>query len=99
MSIHGGAVTKTIVNSDFAAWATFKLMPIMPGSAGMMLGTDAAVVRNAEPSEKTRLQQALDHILPVSLRFVGMQFDVRTASTHEPYSTEKISCPVLTLSA
>jgi len=28
-----------------------------------------------------------------------MQFDIKTAATHEPYLIEKIACPVLTISA
>jgi pimeloyl-ACP methyl ester carboxylesterase len=99
-SIHGGAVVRAIFNSDFVAWAGLKLMPIMPGEmTRMMLGTDTAVVRAAEPSEKARVQQILDHLLPVSPRFGGMQFDIKTAATHEPYPIEKIACPVLTISA
>jgi hypothetical protein len=75
-------------------------MPIMPGGmTGMMLGTDTAVVRAAEPSEKARVQQVLEHLLPVSPRFGGMQSDIKTAATHELYLIEKIACPVLTISA
>src|ERR1022692_5040881 len=99
-SIHGGAVVRAIFNSDFVAWAGLKLMPIMPGEmTRMMLGTDTAVVRAGEPSEKARVQQILDHLLPVSPRFGGMQFDIKTAATHEPYPIEKIACPVMTISA
>src|ERR1022692_461227 len=99
-SIHGGAVVRAIFNSDFVAWAALKLMPIMPGEmTRMMLGTDTAVVRAGEPSEKARVQQILDHLLPVSPRFGGMQFDIKTAATHEPYPIEKIACPVMTISA
>jgi len=29
----------------------------------------------------------------------GMNFDIKTAATHEPYSIEKIACPVLAISA
>jgi 2-hydroxy-6-oxonona-2,4-dienedioate hydrolase len=99
-SIRGGGLARAIFNSDFVAWAALKLMPIMPGAmTQMMLGTDAAVVRSAEPSEKARVQQILEHLLPVSSRSGGMQFDVKTAATHEPYPIEKIVCPVLTVSA
>ncbi len=99
-SIHGGALAKAIFNSDFVAWAVLKLMPAAPDRiTRMMLGTDAAIVRSAEPSEKTRLRQILDHLLPVSLRSEGMQFDVQTASTHQRYPIEKIACPVLAISA
>jgi pimeloyl-ACP methyl ester carboxylesterase len=99
-SIHGGVAVRAIFNSDFIAWAALKLMPIVPGGmTRMMLGTDSAVVRAAEPGEKARVRQALDHLLPVSLRFRGMQFDIKTAVTYEPYPIEKIACPVLTISA
>jgi 2-hydroxy-6-oxonona-2,4-dienedioate hydrolase len=99
-SIHGGAIVRAIFNSDFVAWAALKLMPIMPGGmTRMMLGTDAAVVRAAEPSEKARVQQVLEHLLPVSQRIAGMNFDIKTAATHEAYPIEKIACPVLTISA
>jgi len=99
-SIQGGAVARAIFNSDFVAWAALKLMPIMPGGmTRMMLGTDAAVVRAAEPSEQARVREILEHLLPVEPRSRGMQFDVETATTHEPYPIEKIVCPVLTISA
>jgi 2-hydroxy-6-oxonona-2,4-dienedioate hydrolase len=99
-SIHGGLLAQAIFDSDFVAWATVKLMPIMPGAmTQMLLGTDASVVRSAEPSEKERVRQILDHVLPVSLRSGGMKFDVKTAATRAPYSIDKIACPVLTISA
>jgi 2-hydroxy-6-oxonona-2,4-dienedioate hydrolase len=99
-SIHGGAVARAIFNSDFLAWAAFKLMSIMPGGmTGMMLGTDSIVVRAADLGEKARLRQILEHVLPVSSRYGGMQFDIKTAATHESYPIEKIACPVLTISA
>src|ERR1017187_10155481 len=99
-SIHGGAMVRAIFNSDFVAWAALKLMPIMPGGmTRMMLGTDAAVVRAAEPGEKARVQQVLNPLRPLSPRFGGMQFDIKTAAPHEPYPIEKIACPVMTISA
>jgi pimeloyl-ACP methyl ester carboxylesterase len=99
-SIHGGAVVRAIFSSDFVAWSALKLMPIIPGGmTRMMLGTDPGVVRAAAPSEKERVREILEHLLPVSPRVAGMQFDVKTAATHEPYSVEKITCPVLTISA
>jgi 2-hydroxy-6-oxonona-2,4-dienedioate hydrolase len=99
-SIHGGPLAQAIFDSDFLAWAAVKLTPIMPGAmTQMMLGTDASVVRSAEPSEKVRVQQILDHLLPVSPRSGGMQFDVKTAATRTPYPIDKIACPVLTVSA
>ncbi len=99
-SIHGGAVVRAIFSSDFVAWVALKLMPVMPGGmTRMLLGTDATIVRTAEPSEKARVQQIVEHLLPVSSRFGGMQFDLKTAATKEPYTIETITCPVLTISA
>jgi pimeloyl-ACP methyl ester carboxylesterase len=99
-TIHGGAVVSAMVHSNFVAWALLKLMPIMPGGmTRMMLGTDLAVVRAADLSEKARVQQVLDRLLPVSQRIAGMNFDIKTAATSEPYSLEKIACSVLTISA
>jgi pimeloyl-ACP methyl ester carboxylesterase len=98
-TIHGGTVVSAMVHSNFVAWALLKLMPIMPGGmTRMMLGTDAAVVRAAEPSEKARVRQVLEHLLPVSQRIAGMNLDIKTAATHDPYAIEKITCPVLTIS-
>jgi pimeloyl-ACP methyl ester carboxylesterase len=100
MSIHGGSAVRAMINSDFVGWAVLKLMTIMPGAmTRMMLGTDGALMRAAEPSEKARVRQTLEHILPVSPRIAGMNFDIKTAATHEPYPIEKIACPVLTISA
>jgi len=99
-SIRGGVAAKAIFNSDFVAWAALKLIPIMPGGlTRLMLGTDPGVVRSAESAEKARVEEVLKHLLPVSERFGGMQFDIRTAATREPYPIKQIVCPVLTISA
>jgi 2-hydroxy-6-oxonona-2,4-dienedioate hydrolase len=99
-TIHGGAIVREMFNSDFIAWAVLKLMPVLPGSLSrMMLGTDPDVVRTADPEEKARVHQVLDHLLPVGPRVPGMNFDVATAATREPYAIEKITCPVLAISA
>jgi len=100
MTIHGGILVRAMVNSDFLAWALIKLMPVLPGDMPRtMLGTDAAVVRGANHDEQARVQQVLDHLLPVGPRVAGMNFDVATAAAREPYAMEKISCPVLAVSA
>jgi len=99
-AIRGGSAVRAIFNSDFIAWAAVRLMPIMPGAmTRMMLGTDSGVVRAAQPSEKLRVRQVLEHLLPVSARSAGMQFDIDTATTREPDRLDGIACPVLTISA
>jgi 2-hydroxy-6-oxonona-2,4-dienedioate hydrolase len=100
MAVRGGGAVTAIFNSDFIAWAALKLMPLMPGAmTRMMLGTDAAVISAAEPGEKARVQQVLEHLLPVSARSAGMRFDIDTARSREAYAIDKIACPVLTISA
>jgi pimeloyl-ACP methyl ester carboxylesterase len=95
----GGPLVRAIFGSDFVAWAAAKSTPLMPGAmTRMMLGTDAAVVQTASPDEKARVQQVLDHLLPVSARFKGMLFDIATAATPAPYAVDRIECPVLAIS-
>jgi 2-hydroxy-6-oxonona-2,4-dienedioate hydrolase len=97
---NSGAVVRAIFSSDFLAWAALKMMPVVPGGMSrMLLGTDAAIVRAAEPDEEARVARVLIHLLPVSPRDRGMQFDIKTVSTHEPYPIAKITCPVLAISA
>lgn len=97
---YGGPLVRAIFGSDFVAWAAVKLTPLMPGAmTRMMLGTDPALVRAAASNEKARVQQVLDHLLPVSTRYEGMQFDIRSATVREPNPVERITCPVLTISA
>jgi pimeloyl-ACP methyl ester carboxylesterase len=100
-SIHGGVVVRAMLSSDFVAWAAIKLMPVLPGGLSrMMLGTDPGVVRAAAPEEQARVHQILEHLLPIGPRVAGFNFDVATAAgTREPYAFEKISCPVLAISA
>ncbi len=100
VSIHGGAIVRSFFSSDFIAWALLKLMPVMPdGIARLMLGTDSAVVRAANPTEKIRIHQLLWHLLPVSPRAGGMNFDVTSAASRETYALDKITCPVLAISS
>src|SRR4030095_14252869 len=77
-----------------------RLMSTMPGAMSVaMLGTASAVVRSADAGEKSRVGQLLDHLLPVSPRYEGMQFDIHTGAMREPYAIERSACPVLTISA
>ncbi len=100
MPNHGGALLRAIIGSDFVAWAALKVMWLVPGAmARPMLGTDPIHVRAAEPKERARVREVLDHLLPVNSRIAGMRFDIRTAQGTEPYLIERIFCPVLTLSA
>lgn len=100
-AIRGGPLVDAMFKSDFVAWVALKATPIARGSLSrMMLGTDAAVVREAAPGEKARVREVLEHLLPVGQRTAGMRFDVETAADRRtPYPIEKIACPVLAISA
>jgi pimeloyl-ACP methyl ester carboxylesterase len=100
-SVHGGRLVAAFLQSDFVAWAALKMMR-WSGPGRMMetiLGTDSAVVSAATPAEKARAQRLLDHLLPVSPRVGGMQFDIETAATRGTYDLADIACPVLMISA
>jgi len=100
-SVHGGRLVEAFVQSDFVAWSVLQATR-QPGSGRIVetiLGTDSAVVSAATPSERARAQRVLDHLLPVSSRVDGMQFDIDTAAARGTYDLAKIACPVLTISA
>ncbi len=97
---YGGAIARAMFDSDFIMWAALKLTPIFPGTMdAIMLGTNARVVQTSKPAEKARVQEVLDHLLPMSARSEGMKFDIKTATSPDPVALEKISCPVLAISA
>jgi pimeloyl-ACP methyl ester carboxylesterase len=73
---------------------------MLPGAlTQMMLGTDAALVRDAEPAEKARVHEILEHLLPVSARASGMALDVQAAAAPMPCPLDRIACPLLAISA
>ena len=97
---YGGAIARAMLGSDFVTWALLKLRPVLPGSLDrIMLGTDAAVARSAPPAEKARMQRILDSLLPLSARFDGIGFDLKTAASPSPLALDRIACPVLAVSA
>jgi pimeloyl-ACP methyl ester carboxylesterase len=65
----------------------------------VMLGTDPDLLRSAEPGEKARVSETLDHLLPTSARTKGMKLDIRIASARDAIPFAKIVCPILTISA
>lgn len=98
--IRGGALADAMFKSDFVAWTAGKATGVAPGLlSATMLGTDAAVLRAAPEAEKARVREVLEHLLPVSARRRGMQFDIATAADRRSYPLEAIRCPVLAISA
>ena len=93
------AFVRAMFGSDFLAWPMIRLAPILPAATRAILGSDPALVRAAEPSERARARQILDRLLPVGPRRAGMAFDLGSAANPEPCAIDKIACPVLTISA
>ena len=100
MKIHGGALATAVFHSDFAAWLIGRLTLALPGLFGaVMLGAPAEVVQAAGPGERVRLQQILDHLLPIRRRSAGMSLDVATAAAPPPLDLSRITCPVLAMAS
>ena len=97
---YGGAIAKAMLGSDFVTWAFLKLRPNPSGTLDhIMLGTEPDVVQAAPSSEKVRMQRILDGLLPISARFGGIEFDLKTAASPPPTPFDQIKCPVLAVSA
>ena len=98
--IHGGALATAVFHSDLAAWLIGRLTLALPGLFGaVMLGAPAEIIRAAGPAERVRLQQILDHLLPIRSRSAGMTLDVATAAAPPPLDLARIACPVLAIAA
>jgi pimeloyl-ACP methyl ester carboxylesterase len=95
----GADFVRAAFGADFLAWATIRLAPILPAATRAMLGSDPALLRAAGRSERARVRQILDSMLPVGPRMRGIAFDVASAANPEPCAIERIACPVLTIGA
>lgn len=97
---HGGTVAGVLLGSDFWLWVAARLMRLAPAAvAPTLFGTPAVVVRTASAEERARLRQTFDHLLPISARSRGIQFDIATAAAPPAVQFEDIACPVLAISA
>lgn len=96
----GRALLRTQFRSDVLAWATVKLLPLLPDVLQRAsMGTPSAVLRAASPEERARVRRLLNHMLPSGARRDGLRFDMTTltGAPHAPLA--QITCPVLTISA
>jgi pimeloyl-ACP methyl ester carboxylesterase len=87
----------TALRSDFLFWAGSKVAHRTFARA--ILGTPPEVAAGASPEEQGRLQEVLDHILPVSARRVGLLNDAKVVSTLPRYVLERITAPTLAVSS
>ena len=85
------------MRSDFLFWAALKLAP--DTMTKVLLGTDQALVAVASRQEQERIAMLKEHILPISSRRLGLLNDARVMSSLERYPLERITIPVLAVSA
>ena len=86
----------TALRSDFLFWAATRLA--RPTLIESILATPAGVVDNASEREQERVQQLLNHILPISPRRIGLVNDAAVTSTLPRYELERITAPTLAIS-
>lgn len=85
------------LGSDLLFWLGVRVAPDF--MTRMILATDPAIVRDASPAERRRVQRVLFHILPISERKQGILMDSATAGDPPPYAIDRIACPMLIMSA
>jgi pimeloyl-ACP methyl ester carboxylesterase len=87
----------TALRFDFLFWAASQIA--RDTFVRSILGTPPELVARAPADEQARIQQVLDHILPVSARRMGLLNDARVVSSLPRYELEKIATPTLAISA
>jgi 2-hydroxy-6-oxonona-2,4-dienedioate hydrolase len=90
------AAMQAWLRSDFLFWLSLKAAPDQ--MTRLLLATEPAVLAATGPGEAERVADVLRHILPVSARSRGLASDA-IAGAPPPYPLERISCPVLAISA
>lgn len=93
----GEFLVRRALESDFLFW-------IGAAVAGdsltrMLLATEPGVIAATGRQEQERARQILRHILPVSRRAAGLWLDMHTAGNPPRYDLDRITCPVLAISA
>ena len=87
---------ETALQSDFLFWSATQLARRTLIRA--ILATPPAVVENATADEQARVVRMLDHILPVSLRRLGLLNDAAVISALPRYELERINAATLVIS-
>ncbi|HJP67382.1 MAG TPA: alpha/beta hydrolase, partial [Sphingomicrobium sp.] len=94
-SVPSQAVLKLVeASADFLFWLA---MRVSRGSVVRFLGVPPEVEANASQQERERVTQIMQSILPLSARVAGIEVDGRAKM--EPWPLERLSVPVLIISA
>jgi len=91
------ALRDTLLRLDFLFWAAIRLAP--DTMTRLVLATDPALVTHASREEQARVKLMREHILPVSLRRLGLLNEAKVMSSLERYPLERIRVPTLAISA
>jgi pimeloyl-ACP methyl ester carboxylesterase len=86
----------TALKSDLLFWAALQFL--RSTAIRSILGTPPALVDNASTDERARVDEVLQHILPVSSRRLGLLNDAAVISSLRRYDLERIAVPTLAIS-
>jgi pimeloyl-ACP methyl ester carboxylesterase len=89
-------IMNTAMQSDFLFWVTSKFA--RDALIRIILATPPSVVRNAPIGEQIRVQQVLDHVLPISQRRNGLLNESKVIPSLPRYELERINVPTLAIS-
>ena len=81
------------LRSDFLFWAAIRLAHRT--LIRSILGTPPALVDHASPAERARVEEILEHILPVTARRLGLINDAFVTTHLERYPLESLETPTL----
>ena len=90
------ALLMRLIGSDFLFWAGLHLA--RDQVIRYVLATPPEQVLNASPQERARINNILDHILPVSARAAGLRSDSVLGKSLEPSALDAVRAPTLIIS-
>jgi 2-hydroxy-6-oxonona-2,4-dienedioate hydrolase len=86
-----------LLGSDFLFWTVLRMAP--DSLVRHVLATPPEQVARASVSERDRVNDMAERILPVSVRASGLRDDTRLGKIIRPYALETIQAPTLVASA
>ena len=97
MSALASAIINVTLRSDFLFWVAIRLAPRIMTRA--ILGTPPELLAHADPDERARVQNILEHILPVSRRRIGLLNEAVVVPKLPRYELEELKTPTLIIAA
>jgi pimeloyl-ACP methyl ester carboxylesterase len=85
-----------VLRSDLLFWLASRVA--RRAMTRMILATPPAVVKGASAEERARADGVVAHVLPVSLRRLGLRNDAAVTGSLPRYELERISAPTLAVS-